>query len=117
MERKQPVDYVDESTVTFSSGNIFADLELPNADERLAKAKLASTISEIVQARGLTQKKAAEMMGIDQPKVSKIMRGRLQDFSAEWLLSRILRLGLDINISIDTKSEPKTTGTIRVANL
>ncbi len=114
---KQSIVPEAEGTVTFSSGNVFADLELPNPEERLAKSKLASTICEIVNSRGLTQKEAAEVMGIDQPKVSKIMRGRLSDFSAEWLLARILRLGLDVQISIDTKSAPKGTGTITVANL
>jgi predicted XRE-type DNA-binding protein len=67
----------EEILVEESSGNVFADLDLPHPQERLAKAKLASAIQDVIEHRGLTQVQAAEIMGIDQPKVSKIMRGRI----------------------------------------
>lgn len=106
----------EEGTVFYGSGNVFADLDLPNPEELLAKSKLASTINDIIRARGLTQQKAAELMGIDQPKVSKIVRGRLSEFSTEWLLSRVLHMGLDVDIVIHTQgASQKREGAISVA--
>lgn len=105
----------DEGTVFLGSENIFADMDLPNSEERLATAKLASTIHEIIQSRGLTQQQAAELMGTDQPKVSKIIRGRLTEFSTEWLLSRVLHMGLDVDILIHTETTEKRAGAISVA--
>lgn len=112
---KHQVTEGGEGTVFYGSGNVFADMGLPNPEERLAKAQLASTIHEIIQARGLTQQQAAEMMGTDQPKVSKIIRGRLSEFSTEWLLSRVLHMGLDVDIVIHTETKQKREGAIRVA--
>jgi predicted XRE-type DNA-binding protein len=112
----ESVNHRAEETVWSGSGNVFADLELPHPEEMLAKSKLAHAIHGIIQARGLTQKRAAELMGIDQPKVSKIIRGRLSEFSTEWLLTRILRLGLDIDIVVHTESIAKDRpGAIHVA--
>jgi predicted XRE-type DNA-binding protein len=82
------------------SGNVFADLGLPNPEERLAKAKLASEICELIATAGLTQTQAADRLGIDQPKVSMLMRGRLKDFSTERLMLFIVRLGRDVVIGI-----------------
>ncbi len=105
----------EEGTVFFGSGNVFADMDLPNPEERLTKAKLASTIHEIIQSQGLTQQQAAELMGTDQPKVSKIIRGRLSEFSTEWLLSRVLNMGLNVDILIHTKATENRSGTISIA--
>ena len=66
-----------ETKVTLSSGNVFADLRLPNADEEVAKVDLAFEISRVIDERGLTQIEAAEIMGVDQPKVSALVRYRL----------------------------------------
>jgi predicted XRE-type DNA-binding protein len=83
-----------------SSGNIFADLDLPNAEELNTKATLAARIVVLIQKRGLTQAKAAQLMGIDQPKVSDLNRGRLEKFSIERLCELLTRLGCDIKITI-----------------
>ena len=107
---------VNESTVFYGSGNVFADLDLPNPEERLAKAKLASAIQDAIEVRGLTQVQAADLMGVDQPKVSKIVRGRLSEFSTERLMSFLVRLGLDIEIIIHKETIPaKREGVISVA--
>jgi len=104
-----------EGTVFVGSGNVFADIGLPNPEELLAKAKIASTIYEVIETRGLTQAEAAELMGIDQPRVSKIIRGRLSEFSTEWLLTRLLHLGLNVDIVIHAKdSSPKREGELTV---
>ncbi len=116
MAKQKPITDGAEGTVFHGSGNVFADLELPNPEELLAKAKIASSIHDVIKSRGLTQKKAAELMGIDQPKVSKIIRGRLSEFSTEWLLARLLHMGLDVDIVIHTQAAPQNrVGAINVA--
>jgi len=91
---KQEADYV------ISSGNVFADLGVSNPEEALAKAELANKISVIIQERKLTQAKAAKLLGIDQPKVSMLLRGRLIGFSIERLMRFLMLLGQDIKISV-----------------
>jgi len=69
-----------------SSGNVFADLGYPNPEEALAKARLSSIITDILKRRRLTQMQAAKILGIDQPKVSRLVRGRIGEFSLERLI-------------------------------
>lgn len=83
-----------------SSGNVFADLGFPNPEEELAKADLAIRISQLLGERKLTQKQAASLLGIDQPKVSALLSGKLEGFSTERLLRFINRLGQDVQIVI-----------------
>jgi len=107
---------VSENTVKYSTTDVFHDLGLPDADELLTKSKLAIAIQSTIEARRLTQAQAAKLMGIDQPKVSKIIRGRLSDFSTERLLYYLVHLGLDIEIVIHKQvSDTKRDGTISVA--
>ena len=96
----------NEPRFTESSGNVFADLGLPDAGTRLAKAELARSITAIIQERGPTQSEAAQVLEIDQPKVSAITRGRLGDFSLERLLILVNRLGMDIEITVSANPEP-----------
>ena len=78
----------EEITITRSSGNVFADLGLPDAEDLLAKANLALHIRRTIEARKLTQTQAATLLGIDQPKVSSIINGRLEGFSTELVATR-----------------------------
>jgi len=71
--------------VTESSGNVFADMGLPQAEEELTKARLASHIRQVIKRQRLTQVAAAAVMGIDQPKVSALLRGRFEHFSVPGL--------------------------------
>lgn len=89
-----------------SSGNVFADLGLPDAEERLVKADLALEIGRILQRRQLTQRAAAELMGIDQPKVSHLLGGRLAGYSTERLLHFLTALGRDVEIV--ARAAPRT---------
>jgi predicted XRE-type DNA-binding protein len=89
----------------FSSGNVFRDLELPNADELEIKANLAIKIGQIITRRGLSQIKAAALLGIDQPKVSAIVRGHLEKFSIERLCEFLTRLGCDVDIQVREKGK------------
>src|SRR6266699_4499277 len=75
----------DEVTVTPSSGTVFADLGLRHADELLAKADLAHAIQQLIQARGLSRPSAARRLGVAQPDLSNLYRGRLEGFSIERL--------------------------------
>ena len=79
--------------VSRGSGNVFRDLGLQNPEELLAKTKLAARIVQIVEGRKLSQTQAAKLLGIDQPKVSQIYRGRLDDFSLERLHAAPHRAG------------------------
>ena len=100
--------------VTASSGNVFADIGVADPDEELAKAQLASRIREVVRRRRLTQVAAAAVMGIDQPKVSALLNGRLTNFSSERLMRLLTRLGQDVEIVVKTKPRRRKRGRIRV---
>ena len=104
----------DELELTRSSGNVFADLGLPDADLLLAKADLAIAITASLRERGLKQAAAAELMGVDQPKVSAITRGRLDDFSLERLMLLATRLGQDIEIRLTPNPEPRRPARLAV---
>lgn len=98
------------------SGNIYEDLGLPDAEERLAKAKLAMRIENIIEKRKLKQIKAAEILGINQPKISALMNGRLSGFSIERLIHYLNLLNQDVEIVVKTKPGRLTThGRLRVA--
>src|SRR5438094_10009067 len=102
-----------EIPVTASSGNVFADLGFA-APEELAKAKLASHIRQIIKRRRLTQVTAATLMGVDQPKVSALLNGRLANFSSERLMRLLTALGQDVDILVRTKPCSRARGRIRV---
>ncbi len=91
------------SDIQVSSGNIFADLGMPNSDEMLMKAELVRQITELVSQRKLNQVQAAEVLGIDQPKVSALMRGKLTGFSTERLFRFLNALGCDVQIVVKQK--------------
>ena len=97
------------------SGNVFADLGLPNPDDRLVKAELAAKIVGKIKRRGLTQSEAATMLGIDQPKVSALKQGKLSGFSIERLLRFLLALGRDIEITVRPKPKSRVEARLRVA--
>jgi predicted XRE-type DNA-binding protein len=96
------------------SGNVFADVGLPNPEERLAKAALAMRISETIRARRLTQTRAAQVLKIDQPKISRILRGQLSGFSTERLMHFLTLLGRDVEITIKPASRSRRQGQLRV---
>lgn len=83
-----------------SSGNVFADIGLPNAGEHLIKAKLVLKIDGLMRARGLKQIEAAKLFGVKQPDVSKMLRGDFRQFSVERLLRFLVALGQDVEIVV-----------------
>jgi predicted XRE-type DNA-binding protein len=97
-----------------SSGNVFADIGLPNPEERLAKADLAIRIAAAVRARRLTQSGAARILKIDQPKISRLLRGQLSGFSTGKLMHFLTLLGRDVEIVIRTAPGSRRQGRMRV---
>jgi predicted XRE-type DNA-binding protein len=98
-----------------SSGNVFADLNLPEADDLLAKAELAAKIVAEIQRRRMTQAQAGAILGIDQPKISALKQGKLSGFSIERLMRFLLLLGRDIEITVKGKSKTRSMARLRVA--
>jgi len=101
-------------TVMAGSGNVFADLGLAEPGEELAKAQLASLIGQVIKKRRLTQAAAAALMGVDQPKVSALLNGRIANFSSERLMRLLTALGRDIDIIVRRSSGRRVEGRIRV---
>lgn len=105
-----------ETQVEISSGNVYADLGYSDSEEMLAKAQLVRAISIAVKSKGLSQAEAAELMGLDQPKVSKLLRGQFRGFSSDRLLHILNQLGQDVVITIvSTPQVENRTGHISVA--
>jgi predicted XRE-type DNA-binding protein len=100
---------------TVSSGNVFADLGLPNPEEALAKAELAHKITVVIRDKGLTQVQAAKLLGVDQPKISALIRGRLSGFSLERLMRFLLLLGQDIKITVQASPRSRSRARVLVA--
>src|SRR5262245_46015556 len=88
------------ANVEESSGNVYADLGCLEPEGMLAKAKLAHTICELIAARKLTEPKPAPIIGLDQPKISALMRGKLQGFSLERLFRCLHELGQEVHVVI-----------------
>ena len=97
-----------------SSGNVFADIGSPEPVEAHAKAELARKLGSILKHRHLSQKAAAELLGIDQPKVSRLLRGQLKEFSMTKLLDFMLRLDRDIEIHIKRHRSGRVPPKIKV---
>ena len=100
---------------TPSSGNVFADLGLPEPDDLMAKAELAAKIVAELQRRRLTQSQASQILGIDQPKISALKQGKLSGFSIERLMRLLLLMGRDIEITVRDKPRSRPTARLRVA--
>jgi predicted XRE-type DNA-binding protein len=96
-----------------SSGNVFADLGLPNPEELLIKAELTHQISEIISTRQLTENEAAELLAIDRSNLSTLLRGKLSDFSVEQLFRFLNALGSNIEIHV-MPSQPDLQAQTRI---
>ena len=97
-----------------SSGNVFADIGLPNPEEHLAKAEITFQICQIIRARKLTQVQAAKLLGIKQPNVSALMQGHLDGFSAERLFRFLNKLDKSVEIIIRDKPRKAKQAGVRV---
>ena len=108
----------DTIGVEKSSGNIFADLGVEDADGMLAKAKLAQAIIARLESKGLKQAEAAALLGTDQSYISKLKRGReLRRFTFDRLLGWLLKLDQDVILTVKQKPKNQEGGMIQVANI
>lgn len=97
-----------------SSGNVFEDLGLDGAEELAAKAELASQIARAIAGLKITQVEAGKLLGIDQPKVSALVRGQLSQFSTDRLLRFLTVLGTDVEIVLRDHRGARSPGHLRV---
>ena len=105
----------NNNTITNSSGNVFADLELENTDELLAKSKLAQEIRAIIKKRDWTQVKAAEVLHTDQPQVSRLNTGKgIDGMSFELLFNWLARLDQTVTLKVEPAIEGEESHSLLV---
>jgi predicted XRE-type DNA-binding protein len=92
-----------DTNFTRGTGNVFADLGLPDAGERQTKTRLALALNRIIKEQGLKQIDAARLLDVPQPKVSALVNYRLEGFSVEKLMEFIVALGRDVEIIVRPK--------------
>ena len=107
---------METKIIEISSGNVFTDLELQDAQELLTKAELARQINTLIKKNKLTQIKAAKLLDIDQPKISALSQGKLTGFSLERLLRFLTILGQNITINV-SKAKTKQPAVIKVTSI
>jgi predicted XRE-type DNA-binding protein len=95
--------------------NVYAGLGYKSADEMLVKAQLVTAIAEILAERGYTQMKAAELLGIPQPKLSRMLRGQFRGVSERKLMDSLTLLGRDIDIVVRSTPKRKGPGAVSVS--
>ena len=98
--------------LTPSSGNVFADLGLPNPEERVLKAQIAIHIKDLIRDQGLTQTQAAERVGLPQSNISHIVNGRLANYSVERLLQVVSKLGHSVEVRIHSQRNANSSITV-----
>jgi predicted XRE-type DNA-binding protein len=97
------------------SGNVYTDLGYPDSDTMLVKAQLAAKIAEIVRRRALTQAQTAEILGLTQPKVSALLKGRFRGISEHRLLECLTRLGRDVHIVVKPTPRSRSNGRLTLS--
>jgi predicted XRE-type DNA-binding protein len=90
----------NDEGVEASSGNVFADLGLPNPEELLVKSTLAITVKQLIEEKGWTERETSQCAGIDRLQLSKLMRGKLSDYSSERLFAILNQLGHSVEVRI-----------------
>lgn len=105
---------VNRIEIEEGSGNVYADLDMPDAGEMFIKARLAVRIGELIKTRLLTQQAAADVLGITQPKLSGLLRGQFRRVSEAKMLECLNRLGQDVEIVVRKAPRSQPTGQISV---
>ncbi|MEO7191354.1 MAG: helix-turn-helix transcriptional regulator [Vicinamibacterales bacterium] len=114
MAKTKRVKPMEAIAIEASSGNVFQDLGLPDAAERLAKAELARVVRHIIAGKQWTQRRAADELGIAPPDVSDLMRGKLARFSQERLERFLNALGMDVQIRVSPRAVGKKHANVTV---
>jgi predicted XRE-type DNA-binding protein len=105
---------VNGMQVLIGTGNVYADLGFPDAEEMLVKARLAYKITETIKAKGWTQQQAAEVTGMPQPKLSQMLRGQFHGISEARLMECLTRLGRPVQIVVGKPTRKKPAGPVEV---
>lgn len=104
----------EATPVERGSGNVYADLGFKDANAMLAKARIVARISQMLRDQGLTQAAAARVLGLNQPKVSALLRGHFQGYSQERLIGLLNRLGCDVEIVVKPGRRKNMAGQVSV---
>jgi len=105
---------IDDTTITQSGPNIFADMDLPDAEELHTKVRLAVALYHVIKGRKLKQAQAAKILGIPQPKVSALLNGKLGGFSSQKLIEFLTAMNNDVDIVIKPRRVKSGAGKITV---
>src|SRR5215210_7260330 len=100
--------------MNYKESNVFADLGFEDSEERLLKANLATRIAQLIEKKSWTQAQMAERTGLDQPKVSRLLRGQLSGFSADRLFAVLNRLGHSVEVRISARERAPEESHTRV---
>lgn len=104
------VRIVSDLNYELSSGNVYADLGNKDSAEMQIKAKAVRMLASFIADSGMTQNEVADVLGIDQPKISRILRGHFRGLSLEKIMGYIIALGNDIDITVHKKHDADTVG-------
>jgi predicted XRE-type DNA-binding protein len=97
-----------------SSGNVFADLGMPDAEEMFIKSKLVMQLNDLLEKRGMTQSQAAKVVGLSQPRLSTILRGHFRGVSEIKLMECLTKLGADVDIVVHPVGRQRRPGRLKV---
>lgn len=100
----------DQPDYEIGKGNVFADLGMENSEEELFKSDMIAEVADVLREKGLTQAQAAKVLGVDQPRISSLLRGKLDLFSVEMLMHFLTILGQDVEVRITPKSPRNSYG-------
>jgi predicted XRE-type DNA-binding protein len=100
--------------VAIGTTNVYADLGYADADEMLIKAQLVTKIAEIIKRKNLTQTQAADLLGMPQPKLSNLLRGRFRGVSERRLMDCLTKLGRDVEIVVKAAPRSRSSGRLSV---
>ncbi len=106
---------MDDETFTPSSGNVFVDLELPDAEELSHKAALIGSMMRFAEELGLSQTELARRSGIPQPRLSNLFRGRVEGITTDKLLNAVTRLGRHVRIVVEEHPAPSAAGRVELS--
>lgn len=109
--KKQIIDGVEVWT---GSGNVYADLGYPDAEEMFVKARLAARIGALIKSRGWTQHEAAEVIGMPQSKLSRLLNGQFRGVSQAKMMECLTRLGQRVQIVVSPVAPARPAGHVEV---
>lgn len=101
---------MSRSKVHQSAGNVFADLNLPDAGAHMLKAQIVAELYRLVQARKLTQARAGDLMGISQPEVSRLFKGHFREYSIDRLITFLTAFNQDVVILVQPRASSSLKG-------